>query len=111
MGRHELKSPLELLDSTDGDRNLNAPQPPPQPNNHHQDARSGLRIDLNEILSPSVETLRDSVTDVIHTYDENPGPPSGAPAALPNGYGKAAMCVRELFGRGRALEVDKWQRR
>ncbi|XP_017439610.2 methyl-CpG-binding domain-containing protein 9 isoform X1 [Vigna angularis] len=79
---------MELPDSTGGDRNLNAPPPQPQHNNHHQDARSGLGIDLNEIPSPSslfAETLPDSVTDVVRTYHENPGPPPGAPAALPSG--------------------------
>ncbi|XP_014510912.1 methyl-CpG-binding domain-containing protein 9 [Vigna radiata var. radiata] len=81
---------MELPDSTGGDRNLNAPPPPPPPqhNNHHQDARSGLGIDLNEIPSPSSlfpETLPDSVTDVVRTYHENPGPPPGAPASLPSG--------------------------
>ncbi|KAG2383755.1 Methyl-CpG-binding domain-containing protein [Vigna angularis] len=80
---------MELPDSTGGDRNLNAPPPQPQHNNHHQDARSGLGIDLNEIPSPSslfAETLPDSVTDVVRTYHENPGPPPGAPAALPSAY-------------------------
>ncbi|KAG2396925.1 uncharacterized protein HKW66_Vig0232010 [Vigna angularis] len=88
---------MELPDSTDGDDNLNAPQP--QHNNHRQDGRSGLGIDLNEIPSPSAETLPDSVIDVVLTYDENPGSPSGAPGG------------QELFGRGRVLEVDKGQGR
>ncbi|KAL9323341.1 hypothetical protein ACSQ67_008198 [Phaseolus vulgaris] len=89
---------MELSDSTGGERNLNAP-PPPQHNNHHQDARAGLGIDLNEIPSPSslfAETLPDSVTvDVVRAYHDNPGPPPGAPAAVPSGgLANCAACSK-----------------
>ncbi|XP_014499246.1 uncharacterized protein LOC106760307 [Vigna radiata var. radiata] len=86
---------MELFDFTSGDHNLNVPQPQPQHNNHHQDARLGLGIDLNEIPLPSAETLLDSVTNIVCTYDENPGPPSGAPTALPNdGLAPGAACSK-----------------
>ncbi|XP_047168700.1 nuclear intron maturase 4, mitochondrial-like [Vigna umbellata] len=78
---------MELPDSTGNDLNLNAPLSQPQHNNNHQNARSGLRVDLNEIPSPSslfAETLLDSVTVVVRTYHENPEPLSGAPAAIPS---------------------------
>ncbi|KAG2384162.1 uncharacterized protein HKW66_Vig0150750 [Vigna angularis] len=76
---------MELPDSTGSDCNLNALQLQPQHNNHHHDARSGLRIDLNEIPSPSslfAKTLPDSATDIVRDYDENPGPPPGAPLSF-----------------------------
>ncbi|KAL5150389.1 Methyl-CpG-binding domain-containing protein 9 [Glycine soja] len=91
---------MELSDSTGGDRNLNAPPPlPPPHNNHNQDARSGLGIDLNEIPSPSSsfpETLPGSVTvDVVRSYHDNPAPPPGGPAALPrSGSSPCAACAK-----------------
>ncbi|KAL2335636.1 hypothetical protein Fmac_016849 [Flemingia macrophylla] len=85
---------MELSDSTAGDHNLNAP-PPQLP--HHQDARSGLGIDLNEIPSPSssfAETLPDSAVDIVRAYHENPAPPPGGPAALPCGPAPCAACSK-----------------
>nr|KYP50537.1 Lysine-specific demethylase 5B-B [Cajanus cajan] len=82
---------MELSDSTGGDRNLNAPP------HHHQDARSGLGIDLNEIPSPSssfAETLPDSAVDIVRAYHENPAPPPGGPAALPRGPAPRAACAK-----------------
>ncbi|KAK7316429.1 hypothetical protein VNO77_35457 [Canavalia gladiata] len=83
---------MELTDSTGGDRNLNVP--PPQ---HHQDSRSGLGIDLNEIPSPSssfAETLPDSAVDIVRAYHENPAPPPGGPAALPRAPAPCAVCAK-----------------
>ncbi|XP_027358287.1 methyl-CpG-binding domain-containing protein 9 [Abrus precatorius] len=81
---------MELTDSTAGDRNLNAPP-------HHQDSRSGLGIDLNEIPSPPssfVETLPDSAVDIVRAYHENPAPPPGGPAALPRALAPCAACAK-----------------
>ncbi|XP_052723725.1 methyl-CpG-binding domain-containing protein 9-like [Vigna angularis] len=89
---------MELPDSTGSDCNLNALQLQPQHNNHHHDARSGLRIDLNEIPSPSslfAKTLPDSATDIVRDYDENPGPPPGAPVVLPSsGLASCTACSK-----------------
>ncbi|TKY50406.1 Methyl-CpG-binding domain-containing protein 9 [Spatholobus suberectus] len=93
---------MELPDSTGGDRNLNAP-PPHQHHNHHQDARSGLGIDLNEIPSPSSsfpETLPDSTDDIVRAYHENPAPPPGGPAALPRGPAACTACAKPSAAAG-----------